>query len=249
MPASDRAAAADRSVRAAARPRPQYGEAAAERIRLGVAHYREQVARLALEPAAIVAITDQFAQALEPVGAATSSRRCAASPRAPSVALRRRRAPQCAHGDAQARQRRSRPRRREEPDGCTGLVALPRPPRTAAHPRAELGLEAGMRRDRRRPARSRRDDGPDILTFTEAGGARALRLQRRRHLDHRQLSRERPRLPPARRPARPHPPQGAGAAAPRARRARRLHDAEIRLQQHDRRAGRRLAHRLRMRAG
>ena len=59
----------------------------------------------------------------------------------------------------------------------------------------------------------RRDDGPDLMTFTEAGALGALRLQRRRHRHHRELSGIRSRLPAGRRAAGADPPQGAGAAS------------------------------------
>ncbi|MFT3820679.1 MAG: C45 family autoproteolytic acyltransferase/hydrolase [Rubrivivax sp.] len=150
----------------------QYGEQAAARIRRGIEHYGAQLEKLQLrwpEIQAIVAEYEPTIAAFEPrfvdemrgiaEGAAVDPAAVVmlnARTEVLKLADRRRKASQ---GNAAI-----------DPDGCTGIVALP--PATAAgrviHAQnwdwkvecAETAVVMHVQRD----------DGPDLLTFTEAGG-------------------------------------------------------------------------------
>ena len=88
------------------------------------------------------------------------------------------------------------------PDGCTAAFALP-------EASADGVLLHGQNWDWRAECaetgvvlRIRRDDGPDILTFTEAGGLARSGLELGRHRPHRQRAGMRSRLPARRRACR-----------------------------------------------
>jgi len=58
-----------------------------------------------------------------------------------------------------------------DPDGCTGAVVLPEPRRRPIAARQNWDWRAECA-DTGVVLRIARDDGPDVLTFTEAGGSR-----------------------------------------------------------------------------
>jgi isopenicillin-N N-acyltransferase-like protein len=156
----------------------QYGEQAAARIRRGIEHYGAQLEKLQLrwpEIQAIVAEYEPTIAAFEPrfvdemrgiaEGAGVDPAAVVmlnARTEVLKLADRRRKARTQTHTQAGSAA--------IDPDGCTGIVALP--PATAAgrliHAqnwdwKVECAETAVV-------LRVARDDGPDLLTFTEAGG-------------------------------------------------------------------------------
>jgi isopenicillin-N N-acyltransferase-like protein len=147
----------------------QHGEQAAPRIRRGVAQYTEQLAKDALSGEALVEVVHRFlptiaafdADYVEEMRGIAEGAGCPfedvvlLNARTEILKLAKRRAA----GD-----------REPEPDGCTGLVVLPA---AAADGRLIHAQNWDWRVECAETAvvlRIRRDDGPDILTFTEAGG-------------------------------------------------------------------------------
>ena len=149
-----------------------YGEQAADRIHRGAAHYTRQLERAAFDWSSIRELTRDYLpriEAFEPAyveemrGIAEGARiefEAVALLNARTEILKLGQRPDLRRQLAAA----------EEPDGCTGVVALP--PTTQAKRlihaqnwdwKAECAETAVV-------LRIRRDDGPDVLTFTEAGG-------------------------------------------------------------------------------
>lgn len=155
----------------------QYGEQAAARIRRGIEHYSAQLEALRLHWAdiqAIVASYEPTIAAFEP-GFIEEMRGIAEGAGVDKAAIvmlnartevlkladRRRKAQQAAT---------ARPDTEIEPDGCTGIVVLPG---AAAAGRVIHAQNWDWKAECAETAvvlRVRRDDGPDLLTFTEAGG-------------------------------------------------------------------------------
>lgn len=148
----------------------QYGEQAAKRIALGVAHYSEQLIRLKLSDETIAQIVGEFAAGLEADyadlleemrGIAEGSGRpfqdimlLNARTEITKIAARR------AAGLSDF----------IEPDGCTGVIVENSATRDGALIHAQ---DWDWKKECAETAvvlRLRRDDGPDILTFVEAGG-------------------------------------------------------------------------------
>jgi isopenicillin-N N-acyltransferase-like protein len=147
----------------------QYGEQAAPRIARGIEHYAGQLERLAFDRAAIRGAVQDYLphiQGFEPAyvdemrgiadGAGVAFEDVVLlNARTEILKLAARRAAQADAGEA---------------DGCTGVVALPETTqgRRVIHAqnwdwKAECAETAVV-------LSVRRDDGPDLLTFTEAGG-------------------------------------------------------------------------------
>ena len=152
----------------------QYGRQAASRIRRGLQHYGEQLRRLDLGPAGIAALVSDYRPTIEAYDDTFVPEMRGIADGAgvtfEDVAL--------LNARTEILQLASRPASRahlhhgpaEPVDGCTALVALP-----AAT--AERRLIHAQNWDWKAECAEtaivlliRRDDGPDILTFTEAGG-------------------------------------------------------------------------------
>jgi len=149
-----------------------HGAQAADRIRLGITHYTAQLRKLDLDAAnveALVAAYLPIIDAFDPTYC-IEMRGIAEGAGVPfaDVAL--------LNARTEILKLASRPdllaqlMHHEGPDGCTGLVALPEATadRSVIHAqnwdwKAECAETSVV-------LRIRRDDGPDILTFTEAGG-------------------------------------------------------------------------------
>jgi isopenicillin-N N-acyltransferase-like protein len=148
-----------------------YGQQAAARIRRGIGHYASQLHGLGLDDAALSRLVGEYLpliDAFDPSyqdemrGIATG-----ADVRFEDIALLNARTEilkLASRPDLRARLAAS-----EDPDGCTGVVALPEATKdgTVIHAqnwdwKAECAETAVV-------LHIRRDDGPDILTFTEAG--------------------------------------------------------------------------------
>ncbi len=148
----------------------QYGEQAAERIRLGIAHYSEQLRAGKLSDEAI----DTLARRFEPTIAAfdpayiEEMRGIAEGAGVPygSVMLLNARTEILKLAQRPAGER---PFTDEDPDGCTGVVALPEATRDGRLIHAQNWDWKVECAETAVVLRVRRDDGPDILTFTEAG--------------------------------------------------------------------------------
>ena len=228
----------------------QYGAAAAGRILRGAAQYRAQIEQAGLSAAELAQLVKDYLPVIEGFDAAYVEEmrgiaRGAATEFDHIVLLNAR---------TEILKLAQRPDLRErlaaaaEPDGCTGVVVLAEATRDGAliHAqnwdwKAECAHTAVV-------LRIRNENGPDILTYTEAGGlarsglnsagiavtANYLESDR----DYRQIG-----VPLAL-----IRPQGARTGTTRARHARRLRHPEIRLEQHDRQSGRRHRDRLRVRA-
>ena len=143
----------------------QYGEQAAARIRLGIAHYSEQLGTTGLDAAGIRYLALSFEPEIARFDAdmAEEMRGIAegAALHPADILLL----------NARTEILKLAKRRRDpDPDGCTGVVAMPgiTADGTLIHAqnwdwKYECAETAVV-------LRIRRDDGPDVLTFTEAGG-------------------------------------------------------------------------------
>ncbi len=144
----------------------QYGRAAASRIRRGIAHYAAQIRGLAADDRAVPDLLGALVPAIErfdpdlvpemrgiAAGAGVSFEEILLlNARTEVLKLAARRVPAAA-----------------EPDGCTGVVALPATTRDGRLLHAQnwdWKLECA---ETTVVLHVRREDGPDILTFTEAG--------------------------------------------------------------------------------
>ncbi|RDI51514.1 C45 family autoproteolytic acyltransferase/hydolase [Microvirga subterranea] len=148
----------------------QYGEQAADRVRLGIQHYSDQLGRNDLTPEGIKALVRRFEPTIdrfdptyleemrgiaEGAGVAFESV-VLLNARTEILKLAQRPADERIVPD-------------DDPDGCTGVVAMPEvtKDRRLIHAqnwdwKVECAETAVV-------LKIRRDDGPDILTFTEAG--------------------------------------------------------------------------------
>ncbi|HET7343705.1 MAG TPA: C45 family peptidase [Methylomirabilota bacterium] len=148
----------------------QYGRRAAERIARGSSHYTAQLARAALDADAIRQLVREYVPQMEAFEPAYVEEMRGIAEGAgvdfETVALLNARTEILKLGQRPDLRRRLR----GEADACTGVVALPEATaeRRLIHAQnwdwkvecAETGVVL----------RVRRDDGPDLLTFTEAGG-------------------------------------------------------------------------------
>ena len=149
----------------------QYGRQAAERIRRGVAHYQAQLARLSLDGTGVAALVRDYLPVIEGFEPAyiEEMRGIAEGAQIPftDVALLNARTEILKL--AQHPNLRQRIARADEPDGCTGVVVLPE----ATEARRLIHAQNwDWKRECVETAvvlRVRREDGPDLLTFTEAG--------------------------------------------------------------------------------
>ncbi len=176
----------------------EYGRQAAKRIRRGIGHYGAQLRRLELGEGELAALVRDFLPVIEGFDPAYVEEMrgiaVGAEVAFTDVVLLNARTEilkLAARPDLRARLAASP----EEPDGCTGVVALPAATAdgTVIHAqnwdwKAECAETAVV-------LRIRREDGPDILTFTEAGGTGALGAERGGRGGDGELPGERPRLP------------------------------------------------------
>jgi isopenicillin-N N-acyltransferase-like protein len=152
----------------------QYGAQAAARIKRGLQHYGEQLRRLGLDAAATAALVADYLPVIEAFDDSfvPEMRGIArgAGVAFEDVALLNARTEilkLATRPDLRARLRRDPA---EVADGCTGVVALPGATRDGALIHAQNWDWKAECAETAVVLRIRRDDGPDILTFTEAGG-------------------------------------------------------------------------------
>jgi isopenicillin-N N-acyltransferase like protein len=142
----------------------QYGAAAAGRIRLGVEHYTAQLGGAASWPA-IQALVQAYLPTIEAFEPAYVEEMRGIAEGAgldfEAIVLL----------NARTEILKSAPRRpAPEPDGCTGVVVLPEAAREGRLIHAQNWDWKVECAETAVVLRIRRDDGPDLLTFTEAGG-------------------------------------------------------------------------------
>ncbi|MCW3475595.1 C45 family autoproteolytic acyltransferase/hydolase [Limobrevibacterium gyesilva] len=147
----------------------QYGEQAAARIRKGVAHYSGQLARLGLNEDGIDALVRAYLPVIERFDASYIEEMQGIAAGAEitfaHVAL--------LNARTEILKLAERPDLRaklHEPDGCTGVVAMPAATADGWLLHAQNWDWKAECAETAVVLRIRRDDGPDILTFTEAGG-------------------------------------------------------------------------------
>lgn len=149
-----------------------YGQQAAARVRLGIQHYSQQLRRHAFEEAQLKAAVAGYLPSIEAFDAdyVEEMRGIAEGAGVPfeQVVLLNARteilqlAEREAHGSASFHD--------DDPDGCTGLVALPAATATGELLHAQNWDWKADCAETVVVLKVRRDDGPDLLTFTEAGG-------------------------------------------------------------------------------
>ena len=193
-------------IDAQGRPRERgraHGEAARQRVRLSAEHYEAQLGTLGLAPADADELTAGFLPGLEAFAPdlVEEMRGIAEGAGLPLARI----ALINARTEVLQLARRRTQTVEDDPDGCTGAVVLPE---ASATGQVIHGQNWDWKAECLETAivlRILRDDGPDILTFTEAGGLAPKRLELGRNRDHRQLPRMRPRLRLDRRAAAVHP--------------------------------------------
>jgi isopenicillin-N N-acyltransferase-like protein len=148
----------------------QYGEQATNRIRIGIGHYGEQLDSIGLRPEALEEIIGQFAAMVEGFGAHYLEEMRGIAEGADvdlaSVILLNCRTEVLKI----ARRRQKGLPDFIEPDGCTGVIALPEATAQNRLLHAQNWDWKAECADTAVVVKIHRDDGPDILTFTEAGG-------------------------------------------------------------------------------
>ena len=149
----------------------QYGRQARARIQRGIAHYGAQLRGLDLDAEAVRRLVRDTLPVIDSFDAdyIPEMRGIAEGADLPfeDVALLNARTEilkLAARPDLRAKLARS-----EEPDGCTGVVALPEATRDRQTVHAQNWDWKAECAETAVVLRIRRDDGPDILTFTEAG--------------------------------------------------------------------------------
>ena len=148
----------------------EYGQKAVERIRKGTTHYLSQLDDLSLDAAGVAALVRDYLPVIEQFEPAyvEEMRGIAKGADVPfeDVVLLNARTEILKLARPEVRARLRTP---DEPDGCTGVVVLP--PATASGRLIHAQNWDWKREcvDTAVVLRVRRDDGPDLLTFTEAG--------------------------------------------------------------------------------
>jgi isopenicillin-N N-acyltransferase like protein len=148
----------------------QYGQKAADRIRKGTSHYFAQLKELELDSAGLSALVRDYLpviEAFEPTFI-EEMRGIAEGANVPfeDIALLNARTEILKLAKPEIRARLQTP---EDPDGCTGVVVLPQ---AAGTGRLIHAQNWDWKRECAETAvvlKVRRDDGPDLMTFTEAG--------------------------------------------------------------------------------
>ena len=150
-----------------------YGRQAAVRIRRGIEHYGAQLKRLDLDKAAIDGLAQEFLPVIEGFDAdyVVEMRGIAEGAEVSFGGVLMLNARTEVLKLATRADLRSRlAMAREAPDGCTGVVALPSATADGRVIHAQNWDWKAECADTAVVLRVRREDGPDILTFTEAGG-------------------------------------------------------------------------------
>ena len=148
----------------------QYGEQAFDRILLGISHYKDQLGTSGLADADLAAMTDRFAGAINDYGAHYVEEMRGIA-RAVNVDL-------AAILLLNARTEILKLARRRElgqedfiqSDGCTGVFVMPNATQDNRFIHAQNWDWKAECADTAVVLKIKRDDGPDIITFTEAGG-------------------------------------------------------------------------------
>jgi isopenicillin-N N-acyltransferase like protein len=148
----------------------QYGQKAADRIRKGTSHYFAQLKELELDSAGLSALVRDYLpviEAFEPTFI-EEMRGIAEGANVPfeDIALLNARTEILKLAKPEIRARLQTP---EDPDGCTGVVVLPQ---AAGTGRLIHAQNWDWKRECAETAvvlKVRRDEGPDLMTFTEAG--------------------------------------------------------------------------------
>lgn len=150
----------------------QYGAQAATRIARGVEHYAAQLQDMGLGWPEIRALVDDYLPVIERFEPAyvEEMRGIAEGADVPfeQIALLNARTEILKLGSRP--DLRARLAAAEDPDGCTGVVALPGATRDGRLIHAQNWDWKAECAETAVVLRIRRDDGPDLLTFTEAGG-------------------------------------------------------------------------------
>ncbi len=148
-----------------------YGARAVERIRRGIGHYTAQLRGMDLDASAVAALVRDYLPVIDAFDPAYREEMRGIAEGAgvtfEEVALLNARTEilkLAARPDLRARLAA------EDPDGCTGLVALPGATRDGGLIHAQNWDWKAECAETAVVLRIRREDGPDILTFTEAGG-------------------------------------------------------------------------------
>jgi isopenicillin-N N-acyltransferase-like protein len=148
----------------------QYGAKAADRIRKGTSHYFSQLKDMSLDAAGVAALVRDYLPVIEGFEPAyiEEMRGIAEGAGVPfeDVVLLNARTEILKLARPEIRARLTKP---DEPDGCTGVVALPQ---ATGSGRLIHAQNWDWKRECAETAvvlKVRRDDGPDLMTFTEAG--------------------------------------------------------------------------------
>ncbi|MDA9487821.1 C45 family autoproteolytic acyltransferase/hydolase [Bradyrhizobium sp. CCBAU 11361] len=148
----------------------QYGQKAAGRIKKGTTHYFAQLKELSLDAKGVAALVRDYLPVIEAFEPSyiEEMRGIAEGADVPfeDVVLLNARTEIIKLANPAIRARLKTP---DEPDGCTGVVALPA---ATANGRLIHAQNWDWKRECAETAvvlRVRRDDGPDLMTFTEAG--------------------------------------------------------------------------------
>ena len=143
----------------------QYGEQAAARIRLGIAHYTEQLGGTGLDRAAVRDLALSFGPEVTRFDADMMEEMRGIAEGAgldlDGILL--------LNARTEILQLAKR-RRDANPDGCTGVIAMPEATRDGLLIHAQNWDWKAECAETAVVLKIRRDDGPDVLTFTEAGG-------------------------------------------------------------------------------
>ncbi|MBX3502084.1 MAG: acyl-CoA--6-aminopenicillanic acid acyltransferase [Alphaproteobacteria bacterium] len=152
-----------------------YGRKAQARIAKGIAHYSGQLKTMSIGPAEIKGLVHDYLPVIEGFDASfvVEMRGIAegANVSFEEIALLNARTEILKMGsrpDLRARLRAALAK--DEPDGCTGVVALPGATRDGKLIHAQNWDWKAECAETAVVLRIRRDDGPDVLTFVEAGG-------------------------------------------------------------------------------
>lgn len=143
-----------------------HGEAARDRIRLGIGHYAEQLAQAKLGRDGIAKLVARFLPRIDAFDETYVSEMRGIADGAgvtlEDIVLINARTEILKLGPKLAQE--------EDPDGCTGIVALPRITADGKLIHAQNWDWKVECAETAVVLKIRREDGPDILTFTEAGG-------------------------------------------------------------------------------
>ena len=148
----------------------QYGQKAAARIKKGTSHYFAQLKELSLDAKGVAELVRDYLPVIESFEPSyiEEMRGIAAGADVPfeDVVLLNARTEIIKLANPKIRARLKTP---EDPDGCTGVVVLPQ---AAGNGRLIHAQNWDWKRECAETAvvlKVRRDDGPDLMTFTEAG--------------------------------------------------------------------------------